>query len=185
MGIKKQSIGKTTNKYIGGVSMLRKSVLGVIFLFSLFILGQSAWANPNYEDANQFYQNKVDKKEYEEYSDSKMKVRELVIVRKLPDLMDSLDWDYSERKRSSFKDNLVINTEHLNPEQLVYYYLSLKQSGNRVYCKEALYDAKTNNIIFNGERNWITKTNEDHPNVIKKCLRLFWKKMRKKLKLQR
>ncbi|EHC4362085.1 hypothetical protein JTG84_004614, partial [Escherichia coli] len=67
---------------------------------------QSALANQNYEDVNQFYKNTVDKKEYEEYSDSKTKVRELVIVRKLPDLIDTISWG-DEKGKQRLKEEVV------------------------------------------------------------------------------
>ncbi|EPM7877592.1 hypothetical protein ACTQ74_004969 [Escherichia coli] len=86
--------------------IFRKIVLGAIFLLTLFTLGQSALANQNYEDVNQFYKNTVDKKEYEEYSDSKTKVRELVIVRKLPDLIDTISWG-DEKGKQRLKEEVV------------------------------------------------------------------------------
>ncbi|EGK4274715.1 hypothetical protein IO786_005160, partial [Escherichia coli] len=111
--------------------IFRKIVLGAIFLLTLFTLGQSALANQNYEDVNQFYKNTVDKKEYEEYSDSKTKVRELVIVRKLPDLIDTISWG-DEKGKQRLKEEVVSDAKDINSEGLVYFFFSLKDTGNKV-----------------------------------------------------
>jgi hypothetical protein len=138
--------------------MLRKRVLAVIFLFSLFTVGQSALANQNYEDANQFYKTKVDKKEYEEYSDSKTKVRELVIVRKLPDLIDTISWDYDERRKQHLTEDVIRNAKGLNAEELVYFFFSLKDDSNKVSYKYILYNPDTNKPIASVGGDWIKET---------------------------
>lgn len=107
--------------------IFRKIVLGAIFLLTLFTLGQSALANQNYEDVNQFYKNTVDKKEYEEYSDSKTKVRELVIVRKLPDLIDTISWG-DEKGKQRLKEEVVSDAKDINSEGLVYFFGTVANS---------------------------------------------------------
>lgn len=72
--IKKSFIGKTTNKYIGGFSMIRKSYFIVIVLITFFSLNQSVFAvnikQSNQEQtlsADEFYKTIVDKQRYEEF----------------------------------------------------------------------------------------------------------------------
>ncbi|EFB3209679.1 hypothetical protein FLO47_28270 [Escherichia coli] len=134
--------------------IFRKIVLGAIFLLTLFTLGQSALANQNYEDVNQFYKNTVDKKEYEEYSNSKTKVRELVIVRKLPDLIDTISWG-DEKGKQRLKEEVVSDAKDINSEGLVYFFFSLKDTGNKVSYKYALFNADTKKPISTAESDWV------------------------------
>lgn len=134
----------------------RKSVFGVIFLLSLFTLSQSALAYQNYENVNQFYKNTVDKKEYEEYSNSKTNVRELSIVRKLPDVIDhEISWEYDERRKQHLKEHVIRDAKGMNSEERVYFFFSLKDDGNKVSYKYALYNPKTKKPITTVEADWI------------------------------
>jgi predicted RND superfamily exporter protein len=153
-------MGKTTYKYIGGVYMFsfRKSLIGAVFLLSLFTISQLALANQNYEDVNQFYKNTVNKEDYEEYSDSKTKVRELVIVRKLPDLIDTISWDYDEKIKLHLKEQIVSDSKSMNSEGLVYFFFSLKEDSNKVSYKYALYNPETKKLITTVEGDWRKKT---------------------------
>ncbi|EFM4758602.1 hypothetical protein HA899_005202, partial [Escherichia coli] len=103
---------------------------------------------------NQFYKNTVDKKEYEEYSDSKTKVRELVIVRKLPDLIDTISWG-DEKGKQRLKEEVVSDAKDINSEGLVYFFFSLKDTGNKVSYKYALFNADTKKPISTAESDWV------------------------------
>lgn len=135
-----------------------KNIFGVLFIFSLFTLSQSALANQKYEDVNLFYNNQVNKKEYEEYSNSKTKVRELVIVRKLPDLIDTISWDYDEERKQQLKEKIISDTKEISSEGLVYFFFSLKDDGNKVSYKYALYNPETKKPITTAGDDWVTET---------------------------
>lgn len=143
--------------------MKRSNLFGAIVLVFLLIVNHSVLASSNefslnkasFQDAEDFYKNNVDKKDYKEFVDSKLTVRELIMVKDIPKVFDEKEWkNYSYVWRKQLKEVIIENTKELNPEQQVYYFFSLKDDGEKIYIKDAMYDGKTEKIRLHGGGQW-------------------------------
>lgn len=110
---------------------------------------------PSFQSADDFYKNNVDKKDYEEFIDSKLKVRKLMMVKDIPKVFDEKEWkNYPYAWKKHLKKATIGNTTEFNPEQQVYYFFSLKDDGEKIYIKFAMYDAKIEKICSQGGGHW-------------------------------
>lgn len=143
--------------------MKRSNFFGVIVLVFLLAVSNSVLAHsnefslnkPSFQSADDFYKNNMDKKYYEEFVDSKLKVRKLLMVKDLPNVFDEKEWkNYPYVWKKHLKENIIVNTQDLNPEQKVYYFFSIKDDGEKISIKNAMYDAKTEQILSHGGGHW-------------------------------
>jgi hypothetical protein len=110
---------------------------------------------PSFQSADDFYKNNVDKKEYEEFNDSNLKIRKLVMVKDLPKVFDEKEWkNYPYAWKKHLKKTIIGNTKDFNPEQQVYYFFSLNEDGEKIHIKFAMYDAKNEKIRSRGGGHW-------------------------------
>lgn len=138
----------------------------VIFLVFLLTISQSVFADgkevsfnkSTLLSADDFYRNKVDKQDYEEFIDSQINVRKLIKVKDLPNVFDEKEWGiYPHTWRNHLKKAMIGNTKDLNPEQPVYYFLSVKDKDEKVHISFALYDAHIEKIRSQGGGHWTKK----------------------------
>lgn len=143
--------------------MKRSNFFGAIILVFLLTVSHSVLAygndvslnKPPIQSADDFYKNNMDKKHYEEFVDSTLKVRKLIMVKDLPKVFDEEEWkNYPYVWKQHLKENIIVNTKDLNPEQQVYYFFSLKDDGEKISIKDAMYDAKTKKIRSHGDGHW-------------------------------
>ena len=141
--------------------MNRRSSLCVMVLVFLFTVTNSVFASefslnkPSFQSADDFYKNNVDKKDYEEFSDSKLKVRKLIMVKDLPKVFDENEWrSYPYAWKKHLKKSIIGNTKGFNPEQQVYYFFSLMEDGEKVNIKFAMYDAEIGKVSSQGGGHW-------------------------------
>ncbi|GAA0336199.1 hypothetical protein GCM10008967_28230 [Bacillus carboniphilus] len=136
---------------------MRKSILyGLIFLAFLIAASNSVLAQEvSLPSADDFYKNNVDKKVYEEFDDSKLNVRKLTKVKDLPNVFNEEEWkNYPNVWKQNLKDSVIVHTKDLNPEEQVYYFFSIKDDGEKIYIKDAMYNAKTKKISSHGQGHW-------------------------------
>jgi hypothetical protein len=121
---------------------------------------------PSSKSADDFYKNKVNKKEYEEFIVSNLKVRRLIMVKDLPKVFEEKEWkNYPYAWKEHLKKAFIGNTKDFNPEQQVYYFFSLKEDGEKIHIKFAIYDAKIEKIRSQGGGHW---TKEEFKRKFKK-----------------
>lgn len=138
-------------------------IIGVVFFVVLLTVSHSVLANINIHSLNKpsvqivddFYKNNVNKKDYQEFADAKLKVRKLIMVQDLPKVFDEKEWmNYPSLWRELLKKDIMVNTKDLSPEQQVYYFFSLKDDGEIIYIQDAMYDAKNKIIRSKGSGHW-------------------------------
>jgi hypothetical protein len=143
--------------------MKKSNFLGLIILVFLLTVNHTvlAYSNdyssntPSFQSADDFYKNNVDKKDYEEFIDSNLSFRKLIIVKDLPKVFDEKEWkNYPYAWRKHLKKATIGNTKDFNPEQQVYYFFSLKDDGEKINIKFAIYDAKIKIIRSQGGGHW-------------------------------
>ena len=142
--------------------MKRTSLLCVLVLVCLLTVSHSVFTSsnellhkPSFQSADDFYEKKIDKKEYEEFIDSQLKVRQLLSVKDLPKVFDQKEWnDYPVAWKKHLKKAIIGNSKQLHPEQQVYYFFSLKDDGEKIHIKFAMYDAKMEKISSHGGGHW-------------------------------
>jgi hypothetical protein len=78
----------------------------------------------------------------------------LVIVRKLPDLIDTISWDYDEKIKLHLKEQIVSDSKSMNSKGLVYFFFSLKEDSNKVSYKYALYNPETRILFSIGKKQF-------------------------------
>lgn len=142
---------------------MKRIFFGMIILVFSLTLSHSVLANsankspnkPSFENADTFYKNNVNKNDYEEFADAKLIVRELMMVQDLAKVFDNKEWmNYPSVWKTHQKKDIIGNTKDLASEQQVYYFFSLKDDGENIYIKNAMYDAKTKEIYSKGNWHW-------------------------------
>lgn len=148
--------------YILEVSTMNLSKsFGAVFLVFLLTVSHSVLANTNHslnkpsQNADDFYKYNVDKKDYQELTDAKLKVRKLIMVQDLPKIFNEEEWmNYPSSWKKYLKKDIIENTKDLSPEQQVYYFFSLKDNGDKIYIQDAMYYAKSKKIRSKGGGHW-------------------------------
>jgi hypothetical protein len=138
-------------------------IISVAFLIVLLTVSHSVLANstnhslnkPSVQIADDFYKNNVNKKDYQEFTDAKLKVRKLIMVQDLPKVFGEKEWmNYPSLWRELLKKSIIVNTKDLSPDQQVYYFFSLKNDGEKIYIQHAMYDATTKKLRSKGFGHW-------------------------------
>ncbi|KYD04107.1 hypothetical protein B4102_3327 [Heyndrickxia sporothermodurans] len=144
--------------------MIKTGYLLIFVLTVALSQNQSAFAFANklpnnqvktFQNADDFYNNVVDKQRYEEYNDAKLNVRSLTTIKKLPKVIDGMSWDYDADYRHPIKEDFIKYSKRFDPEQKVYYFFTLKDSGEQVFYQNAMYDLKTKELIYASKGNWV------------------------------
>jgi hypothetical protein len=134
----------------------------LVFFVVLLTVSNSVLANSNHslnkqsvQSADDFYLNKVDKKDYQEFADAKLKVRKLIKVQDLPKVFDEKEWvNYPALWKKYQKKSVTEHTKDLSPDEQVYYFFSLKDDGEKIYIQNAMYDATTKKLSSKGFGHW-------------------------------
>jgi hypothetical protein len=138
-------------------------IVGVVFFVVLLTVSHSVLANStnhslntqSVQIADDFYKNYVNKKDYQEFSHAKLKVRKLIMVQDLPKVFDEKEWmNYPSLWRELLKKDIIVNTKDLSPDQQVYYFFSIKDDGEKIYIQHAMYDATTKKHLSKGFGHW-------------------------------
>lgn len=143
---------------------MKKSNIFCVFVL-VFILagaGHTVLANNEYsssthafQNPDDFYKNTVDKKDYQEFTGSSLNVRKRMLVKDLPKVFDEMEWKaYPNAWKMHLKKAMIGNTKDLKPYQQIYYFFTLKDDGEKIHIKFAIYDAKTGKINSQGGGHW-------------------------------
>ncbi|RUU72320.1 hypothetical protein EOC06_38170 [Mesorhizobium sp. M7A.F.Ca.MR.362.00.0.0] len=117
--------------------IVRYKEIGGDAIFSIF--GDEVLASEKFADADSFY-NSIDQKQYHEYKNAKMNIREKVSFKDINKVLSKADKFIGENR---------VSGNGYDPNRQVYVYLTVSENGKDI--KNIVVDAETKQIIIKSE----------------------------------